>query len=437
MPAALIITNERQEREVSALVDQITHALSSEQVLKSIVDGLPFEVIDGVRRSLSAERYELIESLEAYQNAQRGATDELKARAGNDIGALLIAARVAKGWKQKELARRLFLPEQQVQRYEAERYRSISLAGLVRVARTLGVRLTVDISNPLQEPWLPSFEMSSTELHKVLKHARAHGWLDKADQSDDSGISQLRRTVAEHVGEYGTPSLLRTGLNVEDLTKDWLLLAWKAQVTRTALKFIQRNRIKYRPLDISWLKDLVRLSAFDDGPVRAKALLAEHGIIAIIEPQIAGMKVDGAAFLVDDIPVIGMTLRLDVVDNFWFTLLHEIAHVILHYRTGLASGFFDDADNPGIDEVEAEANQFASNMLIPDELWKRSPARIAKTAEPIERFAQQLGIAPAIVFGRVRMERQDYRLFSDKIGRGRIRKQLLSPNPETINDPIV
>jgi HTH-type transcriptional regulator/antitoxin HigA len=425
MPAAFTITNERQEREVSALVDQITHALSSEQVLKSIVEGLPFEVIDGVRRSLTSERQELIDSLRAYQNAQRGDTDELEARAGNDIGALLITARVSKGWKQKELARRLFLPEQQVQRYEAERYRSISLAGLVRVARTLGVRLTADISNPLQEPWLPSFEMSSSELQKVLKHARVHGWLDKADQSDESGISQLRRALAEHVGEYGPPSLLRTGLSVEDLAQDWLLLAWKAQVTRVAQKFIQRNQIKYRPLDISWLKDLVRLSALDDGPVRAKALLAEHGIVVIAEPQISGMKVDGAAFLVDSMPVIGITLRIDTVDNFWFTLLHEIAHVILHYRTGLASGFFDSADNPGIDELEAEANEFAGNMLIPDDLWKRSPARIAKTPEPIERLAKQLGIAPAIVFGRVRMERRDYSLFSDKIGRHSVRKQLL------------
>lgn len=434
MLTASLITNERQEREVSVHIEQITHALSSEQVLKSIVEGLPSEVIDGVRRSLIAERQELTESLHAYQNAQNGAADELKSRAGNDLGALLVAARVAKGWKQKELARRLFLPEQQVQRYEAERYRSISLGNLIRVARTLGVRLTADISNPLEEPWLPSYEMSSAELQKVLKHARMHGWLDKADQSDDSGISQLRRTVAEHVGEYGTPSLLRTGLNVTDHTEDWLLLAWKAQVTRTALKFVQRSRIRYRPLDVSWLKELVRLSSLDDGPLQACALLARQGIVLIIEPQIAGMKIDGAAFLIDEIPIIGMTLRLDAVDNFWFTLVHEVAHVILHYRTGLASGFFDDVDNPNIDELEAEANDFASSVLIPDDIWKRSPARIAKTAEPIERFAKQLGIAPAIVFGRVRMERQNYKLFSEKIGRGLVRKQFIPQTSQVIHE---
>jgi len=442
MPTTSIIANERQEREVSALIAQITHALSSEQVLKAIVEGLPTEVIDGVRQSLTIERNELVDSLEAYQKAQNGAPEQMKSRAGSDLGSLLIAARVARGWKQKDLARRLFLPDQQIQRYEAERYRNITLAGLIRVARALGVRLTADISRPLEEPWLPSSKMSQGELQRVLKHARAHGWLENAGQSDESAISQLRRTVADHVGEYGTPSLLRTGMNVtHDSEKDWLLLAWKAQVTITAKKRLSQARTKYRPLNVSWLKKLVQLSVLEDGPLRARDLLAEHGITLIAEPQITGMKVDGAAFLLEDMPVIGMTLRQDYLDNFWFTLLHEVAHVILHYRTGLASGFFDDiehddADDAAVDEMEQQANQFASNLLIPDELWKRSPARIAKTAEPIERLAKQLGIAPAIIFGRVRMERKNYKLFSDKIGRGKVRKLLLPQLTEASYEPV-
>ena len=437
MPSAALITNERQEREVSALIEQIAQALSSEQVLQQIVDGLPPEVLEGVRKSLVAERQELIDSLEAYRAARSGDIEALKARAGSDLGALLVAARVTKGWTQKELARRLFLPEQQIQRYEAERYRSISLSGLLRVARTLGIRLTADVDQPLQEPWLPSFEMSYTELQKVLKHSRENGWLDKADQSDENGISQLRRTVAEHVGEYGTPSLLRTGLNVHDLTKDWFLLAWKAQVTRNALRLIQRKKPQYRPLNMSWLSQLVKLSVFDDGPARAKEMLAEQGITLVIEPQIAGMRVDGAAFLIDEHPVIGMTLKLDAVDNFWFTLMHEMGHIVLHYRTGLASGFFDDFEHLEFDEMEEEANRFAQNMLIPDAVWSKSPARIAKTAEPVEQLAKQLGIAPAIVFGRLRMERQNYKIFSDKIGRGRVRKQFLSKAIEVNDESVV
>lgn len=421
-----MISNDRQEKETANLIEQIDEALSSEQVLRQIAEGLPPGVLAPVRESLKIEKAELVEGLRAFRDAQRGDASALKARAGQDLGSLLVAARVAKGWKQKELARRLFLPEQQIQRYEAEKYRSISLSGLIRVTRALGVSLTADIDRHIDEVWLPSYEMSASELQKVLKHARDNGWLDKSDQSDETSIGQLRRTVAEHVGEYGTPSLLRTGLNVHDLHKDWFLLAWKAQVTRTAERIIQRRKEKYRPLNMSWLCELVRLSAKTDGPSQAAEMLAEQGITLVVEKQIPGMKVDGAAFLVRDHPVIGMTLRLDAIDNFWFTLLHEVGHVILHYRTGLASGFFDDLDHNEIDEIEDQANKFAQNMLIPDEIWERSPARIARRPEPVDALAKQLGISPAIIFGRIRKERNNYQIFSDRIGRGKVRNSLLN-----------
>lgn len=427
-----IIANDRQARDAATTLERISRALSSEQIFKSLVEGLPQEVIEGVHRSLRSERDELTDLLSAYGEARAGDPERLRKRAAGDLGGLMIVARVARGWSQKELARRIFMPEQQVQRYEAERYRSISLGNLMRVARALGVSLTADLAGQLPTRWLPDLEMSSSEAQKVLKHAKAQGWLVTPDCSDESGLIQLKRTVAEHVGEHGTPSLLRTGLNVEDHSEDWLLLAWKAQVTRRAKAVIQKQRMHYSPLDVSWLKDLVGLSIRDDGPIAAQSMLAEHGIILVAEPQIAGMNVDGAAFLVEATPVIGLTLRHDRLDNFWFTLLHELAHVVLHYRTGLASGFFDSIESPSIDELESEADRFAENLLIPSAVWDRSPARIAKSPEPIERLAEQLGIAPAVVFGRIRKERRNYALFSNKIGSGKVRRQLLMSPSESV-----
>jgi len=426
MSSNLVISNDRQAREVTALIEEINQALSSEQVLKSVVEGLPHEVIEGVRRSLTSERNELLETLTAYNEAKEGHFDNLRSRASRDLGDFLIAARIAKGWSQKDLAKNLGLREQAVQRYESERYRSISLGGYLRFAKILSIRLSADLLPAFARDILPSFEATEAEAQKVLKHARAHGWLQNTDESDENSFNQLIRYMTDHVEVHGTPSLLRTGLNVEDHSTDWLLLCWKAQITRRAKIEIEKSKVKYRPLDVSWLIDLVRLSRLEDGPRRAKELLHEHGIILVIEPQIPGMKVDGAAFLVDQSPVIGMTLLRDSLDNFWFTLLHEVAHVILHYRTGLASGFFDDTESLNVDDLEEEANKFAANILIPEERWTRSPARISKTAGPIESFAEQLGISPAIVFGRVRLERKNYAIFSDKIGRGKVRKQFLS-----------
>lgn len=426
MSSNLTISNDRQARETGALIDQLNQALSSDQVLKSIVQGLPREVIDGVRRSLTSERAELLVTLDAYHQAKNGNIENLKARAENDLGDFLVVARIAKGWSQKDLARNLGLPAQSIQRYEADRYRSISLANYLRFARILSVRLSAELLAPFARDFLPSFENTQKEAQKVLKHARDHGWLQNKNESDENCFNQLVRHITDHVEMHGTPSLLRTGLNVVDHSTDWLLLCWKAQITSRAKEIIGSSKLKYRPLDVSWIMDLARLSRLDDGPLRARELLLEHGIILIIEPQIAGMKVDGAAFLIDQIPVIGMTLLRDTIDNFWFTLMHEVGHIILHYRTGLTAGFFDDTEATDVDELEQEANKFAANVLIPEEQWSRSPARISKTAGPIEYFAEQLGISAAIVFGRIRLERKNYSIFSDKIGRGKVHKQFFS-----------
>jgi HTH-type transcriptional regulator/antitoxin HigA len=286
-----------------------------------------------------------------------------------------------------------------------------------------------DITSPEKE-WSLTFDVELNELKKVVRHARVHGWLDINETSDENAIATLVRYVGDHVNRYGTPSLLRTGMNVVDHSEDWSLLSWKAQITRRAEEIISRTKPRYRPINVSWLVELVKLSRFDDGPIRARDLLLDNGIVLIAEPQITGMTVDGAAFLVDETPVVGMTLLRDSIDNFWFTLLHEVGHIILHYRTGLTAGFFDDVSSPEVDEFEEEANQFASNLLIPDEIWSRSPARIARSPAPIEKLANQLGISPAIIFGRIRMERKDYSIFSNKIGRNTVRKQLLRTRSE-------
>lgn len=434
MPPNTVISTDRQARDLEAEIERISQALSSEQTLKSIIDGLPDLAIEGIRRSLTTEKQELSKKLGAYRQAQAGDAELLKQQAGNDLGDLLIAARLAQNWKHKDLARKLGQPEQAVQRWESDRYRSISVANYMKVARALSVEFTAEFhSSDVSKwtNWMASLDLKRAEAQKVLKHARKHGWLDDANSDEEDGIRRLIRHITEHVNKYGTPSLLRTGINVKDHSEDWVLLSWKAQVTRTAERIIDTERLSYRPLDLSWLKQLTKLSGKVDGPLQAQALLKEHGIVLIIERNIPGMEVDGAAFLVENVPVIGLTLRRDALDNFWFTLVHEVAHVILHYRTGLAAGFFDDVEHVEVDAFEQEANKFASDLLVPEELWSRTPARIAKTPAPIENLAKQLSIAPAIIYGRIRFERKNYTIFSDKIGRGTVRKLFL---PEVSDD---
>jgi HTH-type transcriptional regulator/antitoxin HigA len=423
-----VILNEREAREARSRAAEFDGALSSATTFDPIVAGLPPQVIDGFRKAIKSHRDDLNSLVEAYDSAKNGDYSELKRRAGNDPGLSLIVGRIARGLTQKELARKLGLKEQQIQRYEADRYSTISIANFQRIASVLGVQWEIKLSDWMGSGWNVAHDVSATEVKKILKHARANGWFEEnsvPDTTDEESFNYLQRYVSDHIVKYGSPSLLRTGLNVQDHSDDLLLLAWKARVTRRAEKIIATGEIEYRPLDISWLLDLVKLSESSDGPARARELLLSKGIVLVAEPQITGMKVDGAAFLVGGIPVIGLTLRRDTIDNFWFTLMHEVGHAILHYRAGLAIGFFDDTEALSLDEIENEANEFASNILIPEEKWKRSPARIAKSTAVVEKFARDLRIHSAIVFGRIQKERGNYATFSNLVGRGLVKKYLV------------
>ena len=85
----------------------------------------------------------------------------------------------------------------------------------------------------------------------------------------------------------------------------------------------------------------------------------------MIEPHLAGTQLDGAAFLDQDgVPVIGLTLRFDRVDHFWFTLLHELAHVAKHLSNP-GDAFLDRLeDSDATEALEIEANRIARDALI-------------------------------------------------------------------------
>ena len=120
--------------------------------------------------------------------------------------------------------------------------------------------------------------------------------------------------------------------------------------------------------------------------------------------------------------MVALTLRHDRLDNFWFTLFHELAHVALHLDKDDVDIFFDDMSEGGAkDTRENEADQLASEALIPETEWKA--AKLTKKSPPgdVLAFAQSLRISPAIPAGRVRYESKSYTVFRPLIGSGKLR----------------
>jgi len=110
-----ITLNEKEARETRARISRLTEALSSERAMEPVVAGLPPEVVSQVSRMMKAERERLTRAVEAYEEAKETQRPSaLKALVNRDLGLMLIVARIANGFSQKDLAWRLGVKEQQV-----------------------------------------------------------------------------------------------------------------------------------------------------------------------------------------------------------------------------------------------------------------------------------------------------------------------------------
>ncbi len=205
------------------------------------------------------------------------------------------------------------------------------------------------------------------------------------------------------------------------------LSAWQARVL-TLIKNEHLPSYVRKNLDEAFTQKLVHLSYYEKGTLLVKEYLNKKGIHFVILPHLEKTYMDGASFLTPQgRPVIALTLRHDRLDNFWFTLMHELAHVLLHLENSQFA-FFDDTINDGNEDgnpKEREANQFARNALIPSLFWEKHLKPKVETISKVEIIssAEKLEIDPAIIAGRIRWEINNYQKFNDLIGQKRVKKQ--------------
>lgn len=126
-------------------------------------------------------------------------------------------------------------------------------------------------------------------------------------------------------------------------------------------------------------------------------LLAEAGVALVVVKAPPGCRASGASRMIaPDKAMILMSFRHRADDHFWFTLFHEIGHLLLHE----ASSFVDVEGMEGDDICERQANEFAANMIVPQnrqaELLSLSP-----NDDTIRRFAISLGVGPGLILGQL------------------------------------
>jgi HTH-type transcriptional regulator/antitoxin HigA len=203
----------------------------------------------------------------------------------------------------------------------------------------------------------------------------------------------------------------------------YALMAW---TSRVAIKSMERREsiaaYTRDAITAELMRELARLSWSNHGPILAQEFLARHGVALVIEPHLTRTHLDAAVFLLGNRPVVGLTLRHDRIDNFWFCLMHELAHLVLHLQS-TDEDFYDDLDVESVSDVrESEADDLAGETLVPRQVWEQSPARHLRSVDAVEHLARHLKIHPAIVAGRIRHHSKNYRVLAQSLGQGQVRK---------------
>jgi len=129
------------------------------------------------------------------------------------------------------------------------------------------------------------------------------------------------------------PALFRGRAHFGSQMNRYALLAWQCRVLMLAESQSLERTYAESTITEDWLKNLAKESRFEDGPHQAAEYLARSGIPLVVEPHLPQTYLNGTALLLPvGRPVIGLTLRYDRLDNFWFVLFHELAHVVKHLQ---------------------------------------------------------------------------------------------------------
>lgn len=137
-----------------------------------------------------------------------------------------------------------------------------------------------------------------------------------------------------------------------------------------------------------------------------KIIFEEYGIIFGIVEKVDKASVDGYSFICNGHPAIIITKRYDRIDNLAFTVMHELGHVYLHFSSE-DSAYIHISENADCSLPEREADAFAQESLIPDEIWRTAPKtamNIAQIQSSYTRWAKSRGINKWIALGRVSHE---------------------------------
>lgn len=327
----------------------------------------------------------------------------------NPPGNLIARELEARGWSQKDLAEIMGRPVQAINEI-IKGSKQITASTAIELAEAFDMEPELWIN--LEAKYRLFLARKAKENTAISQKSKIYG---KAPISEiikrkwisaEKKIQKLEVEVCKFLGIENIDDEPQIVLNMRHAQgkepQDIALVAWMARARNLAA---EQSPEKFDRLKIpSLVKDLLPLMQAPEDVAKVKTVLLDYGIRFVLVPHLPRTYLDGAVFFLDGMirqqPVLAITMRYDRIDWFWFTLLHELAHL---YKDHYAQvGFvFDGETIEGNDHsLEDEANDLAGKWLIPDAEYTRYSDKFFVSLSDIKSLAFRIGRHPGIVLGR-------------------------------------
>ena len=223
------------------------------------------------------------------------------------------------------------------------------------------------------------------------------GWVPNTKDVKEKVVNLRKYFEVVELSLLGSEQITRIACRRLAITEkgDLALMAW-AQEAKLKARAVQTASINIKDLIsvVPEIRNMTVLKPKEFCP-RIKKCLADCGIALVFLPHFKGSFLQGASFIDGNKIVVGLTVRGKDADKFWFSLFHELAHIVLGH-VGQANGTTEDD--------EKAADKWSSDTLISFDDFEAFKEEKDYSQKSVLQFAKAQGIAPGIVVGRMQLE---------------------------------
>lgn len=177
------------------------------------------------------------------------------------------------------------------------------------------------------------------------------------------------------------------------------------------------NTLAFDKLRLKELLPEIRKLSLEEPSIfipKLKEIMAQSGIAFVITPNLKNAPINGvSSWISPSKAMVQLSIRNKFADIFWFSLFHEVGHLLLHDRKQANIDIDGGKDTGKEKQKEIEADNFAQKFLIPDDLYKEFVNRAVFSKDAIFSFAKEVNIEPSIIIGRLQHDEYlPYSMFS-------------------------